>query len=94
MEMNSLTGFFLSITLMLGVWMIVSMVRIQEFLRARGHKVNFLLLGVMIFDYMAKYKAITVQERGRPGILYYHFIIAANGALLSAILAAVLKTAA
>ena len=38
--MSSLSGFFLGVMLMLAIWMVVSIMRIQEFLWTRGYKMN------------------------------------------------------
>lgn len=87
--MDSSFALALTVTLLSAAWMIVTMIRIQEFLRRRGRRVNPLLLRVMIFQYMADYRRITVQESGHPGILYYHFV-AANLLLAASAIAGVL----
>ncbi len=61
----------MAVTLLAAVWMIVTMIRIVEFLRRRGRKINLLWLRVMIFQYVSEYRRITMQELGRPGTLYY-----------------------
>ncbi len=75
----------LGATLLSAVWMVVTMIRIQEFLRRRGRQVNPLLLRIMIFRYVQEYREITVQELGRPGILYRQFSAAALLTLASAV---------
>ncbi len=82
-------GILLGAALLSAIWVIVTMIRFQEFLRGRGRKVNPLLLHIMIFDYVRQYRRITVQEYGRPGILYYQFV-AANTLTLAFAVAAVL----
>jgi hypothetical protein len=59
--------------------MVVTMIRIQEYLRAHGRKVNPLLLRIMIFSYVNEYRRITAEQYGRPGILCRH--MAAGGLL-------------
>jgi len=76
----------LGATLLSAIWMVVTMIRIQEFLRGRGRKVNPLLLRIMIFDYVGEYRRITIQEHGQPGILYRQFVTAALLTLASAAL--------
>lgn len=56
-----------AVAVLAAVWAIVTMIRIQEFLRRRGRRVNPLLLRVMISRYLAEYRRLTVQELGRPG---------------------------
>ena len=77
------------VTLLSAIWVVVTMIRIQEFLRGRGRSVNPLLLRIMIFDYGRQYRRITLQEYGRPGILYYQFV-AANVLTLALAAAALL----
>jgi hypothetical protein len=67
------------------VWMIVSTARIFEFLRRRGEKVSFLWLRVRMFEYMAKYRRITIAEHGKVGLHYYHFVASAMLTLVSAV---------
>jgi len=63
----------LGAALLSAIWMIVTMIRIQEYLRGRGRKVNSLLLRIMIFTYVSEYRRMTVAQYGRPGILYCQF---------------------
>jgi hypothetical protein len=79
----------LGFMLLSAIWMVVTMIRIQEYLRARGRRVNPLLLRIMIFSYVNEYRRITVEQYGRPGILYRHMV--ASGLLtLGLAIAAVL----
>ena len=66
----------LGVMLLAAIWMVVTMIRIQEFLRGRGRMVNPLLLRVKIFEYVGEYRRITIRELGRPGILYHHMTTA------------------
>lgn len=89
--MDALIELPLAVTLLSAAWMVATMIRIQEFLRARGRKVNPLLLRVMIFRYVAEYRRLTIAEHGRPGVLYRHLSVAG---LLTLASAAVLVAAA
>jgi len=71
--MNELQAVVMGVTLLSAAWMLVTMIRIQEFLRGRGTKVNPLLLRIKIFEYVGEYRRITIRELGRPGILYRQF---------------------
>jgi len=71
--------------LLAAVWMIVTMIRIVEFLRRRGRKINLLWLRVMIFQYVSEYRRITMQEFGRPGTLYYQMSTSGLLALAGAV---------
>jgi len=84
--MNELQAVLVGVTLLSAAWMVATMIRIQEFLRGRGRRVNPLLLRVMIFNYVSDYRRITIAEHGRPGILYRQFMAAALLTLASAVL--------
>ena len=66
------------------------MIRIHAFLHGRGQKVSFLLLRLMIFEYVGEYRRITKAELGRPGPLYTQFVTAWLMALASAVCAGVI----
>ncbi len=72
-------------------WYVVTTIRIYEALRKRNVSVSFLFLRILILDYVAQYKQITLQETGRVGPLFYHWLISINVALVSAILVLLLK---
>jgi len=76
----------LGIMLLSAGWCVATMIRIQEYLRRRGRKVNSLLLRIMIFRYVGEYRRITQQELGHPGILYQQFVIANLLMLTSAVI--------
>jgi hypothetical protein len=46
-------------------------IRIANELRARGHSANPMFTRWMIFNYMAKYRRVTLKETGRVGPLYH-----------------------
>ena len=74
----------LGVMLLAAAWGVVTMIRVVEFLRGRGRKVSFLVLRVRFFEYLGDYRRITRAERGRPGPLYTHFVVAWLIALASA----------
>jgi hypothetical protein len=67
------------------IWSVVSSIRIYEALRRMNVNVNFLWLRVMIPKYAQQYKEITIKETGKPGPLYYHWIISINLVLVMAV---------
>jgi hypothetical protein len=87
--MDNWLALAVTVALLAALWMIVTMVRILEFLRRRGRRVNPLLLRVMIFRYLADYRRVTTEEWGHPGSLHAQFI-GANLLLLASAIAAVL----
>jgi hypothetical protein len=50
-------------------WGVVTILRICAFLRGKGRKVNFVLLPLRTFEYLAEYRRVTRAERGLPGPL-------------------------
>lgn len=82
--------FFLFIALAAGcaVWAVVTTIRVYSYLRERNIPVSFLWLRFMILKYLGQYKQISLKETGKVGPLFYHYLIAVNGALLAAIAAA------
>jgi len=86
--MDPRAAFALTITLLSAGWGVVTGIRMQEFLRRRGRKVNLLLMRWMLFSYANDYRRITKAELGRPGSLYPQFVYAWLIALASAIYAA------
>ena len=51
----------------------------------RGLPVNWIFLRVLIIKYVSQYRALTVQETGRVGPLFYWFVISMNVALVCVI---------
>jgi hypothetical protein len=51
----------------------------------RGHKTNMLLARLYFFKYLAAYKQATTREAGRPGLLYYLYIVTISLAWLAAL---------
>jgi hypothetical protein len=73
------------------IWHIVSTITITEFLKERGHKVMFIWIRLLGPKYAHQYKKITLEETGKVGPLFYHWIVSINVALVTGILAIVLK---
>lgn len=86
-----LTNFFIAVTAIAIVWFIVSSGMIVNELIKRKHKINFILIRMMIPIYAHRYKKITLEETGKVGSLYYHWVIAINAALVFAVAAIISK---
>jgi len=65
---------------------IVVQLMIYAFLSQKGYNPSFLFLRVRIFKYLSQYKAITLNEQGAVGTLFYQFYVSINLALLFAVL--------
>ncbi len=72
-------------------WAVASSLVIASFLSKRGVKINYLFFKVLMFKYIRQYRAITMQESGRPGPWFYSFVISMNLALLLAAVGMVLR---
>jgi len=89
----NLTIFFAVIAGIAVVWFIVSGMMIVNELMKRGHKINFIFIKVMFPVYAHRYKKITLEETGKVGSLFYHWVIAINIALVFAVAAIISKVA-
>jgi len=65
---------------------VVASVLIARDLERRGISVDFLWLRVLILKYLGKYRKVTLEETGRVGPLFYHYIISLNIALVLVII--------
>jgi hypothetical protein len=75
------------------VWGVVSAMRVVAALHGRGIKIQPVLLNVLILKYLYQYRAITLAETGRTGLLFYSYVFAMNLALLAAITGLVVRAA-
>ena len=64
-----------------GLWAGIASVLIARNLEKRGVSVSLLWLRVMIFKYLGQYRKVTLEETGRIGPLFYHYVIPLNVAL-------------
>ncbi len=78
---------FLALALASALWGVVASILIFESLRRRGQKVSFLRLRPLVPLYAHRYAEVTRAETGRPGALFYHFVVAFNLALAAALMA-------
>lgn len=80
----NLTLFFAVIAGIAMVWYVVTTLMIYDNLKKRKVNVQFLFLRFMAPSYANRYKKITLNETGKVGSLYYHWIFAINIALIFA----------
>ena len=83
--MDTVTILFASVAACSLIWYLVTTMLIYENLRRRGQKVSFLWLRVLAPRYASRYKEITKRETGRVGVLFYHWVVSINLALVSAL---------
>lgn len=86
-----MSNVLIGIALVAVVWGIVSALAMMSHLAGRGHKVNWLLIRLLIFKYMHQYQEVTRQENGKTGPWFYSYIISMNLALVCAVIGAILR---
>jgi hypothetical protein len=64
------------------LWASVTSVLIGRYLHRRGENVNILLYRAFFLKHLHRYRVLTQEERGRPGGLFYHFVIPINATLV------------
>lgn len=72
-------------------WGIVSAINIVAFLSARGIKINWLLMKLMIIRYVSQYEEITKKETGKSGAWFYSYVISMNLALFAGVIGIILR---
>jgi len=87
----NLTNFFTAIAAIAIVWFLVSGAMIVNELMKRNHKIKFIIINMILPVYIHRYKKVTLEESGRVGVLYYHWLIAINTALVFAVAAIISK---
>ena len=80
--MTSLETLLLLIAAGFVVWATVTSVRIGTALQRRQVKVSWVWYRLYFLKYLGQYKSITTRETGRPGPLFWQFVIPINIALL------------
>ena len=83
--------FFFIPVLVSVIFGIVFMIMITSFLSNRGVKINYIFLRLYIIKYVHQYRKITMEENGKPGNLFYAFIVSMNLALVLAVIGIILK---
>jgi len=82
---------FLSLAIISVLVGMASAMRIVAYLQRRGEKINWIFIKVMILKYIHQYHRLTTRETGKPGPLFYSYIIAMNTALVAAIIGMVFR---
>ena len=83
--------FFFVPALVSVIFGIVFMIMIVSFLSKRGIKINYIFLRLYIIKYIHQYRKITMEENGKPGNLFYAFIVSMNLALVLAVIGIILR---
>jgi hypothetical protein len=75
------------------VWYVVSSIMIVNELMKRKHKIQFVIINLMLPVFVHRYKKITLEQTGKVGSLFYHWLIAVNIALVFALASIISKVA-
>ena len=70
---------------------IVVIILIMHELDKRKIPTNILLVRLLIFRYVSQYKKATTKETGKPGPLFYLFIVSINLVLVTSVIGIILK---
>jgi hypothetical protein len=84
---------FLGLAVAAALWSTAASLMILAELQRRGEKLSFLWLRLLLPRYVSRYRRLTTEEQGRPGDLFYHFVIPINMALLFAAIGLMLARA-
>ena len=60
--------------------------KITSFLSKHGIKINYWLLRFYMLKYLKQYRKLTIEENGKPGNLFYAYIVSWSLALVSYII--------
>ena len=73
---------------------VVAAIMIGSELQKRGVKINWILFRVLLVSkYLGQYRDVTRQETGRPGSLYYMYVMSMILALVLAVIGLILRAA-
>jgi hypothetical protein len=70
---------------------VVFSIMVMAALDRRGIKTSILLSRLYIIKYVSQYRAVTIEETGRAGLLFYLWIISINFAALMALIAFIIR---
>jgi hypothetical protein len=90
-KMPDLNHIFLFLAVPCALIGVILMVAMISAVQDRGHKVHWIFLGLFALKYVNEYRTMTSKETGRPGPLYYPFVISMNLALLFVIVGLLLQ---
>lgn len=72
---------------------VFSSAAMYDFLKKRNEKIeSFIFIRLFLFKYVNQYRKITLNETGKPGVLYYLWIGSINVVLLIVVIMLITKT--
>jgi hypothetical protein len=85
-----MSAWLIGLIFVCGVWAVAANLLIARDLERRGVHVSYLWLRVMMLKYLSQYRRVTLEETGRVGSLFYHYVIPLNLALVLTIMLVIL----
>ena len=73
---------FLILTIASAICGVVFSLMITSYLSKHGIKINYWLLRLYMLKYLQQYRKLTIEENGKPGNLFYAFIVSMSLALV------------
>ena len=67
------------------------MMAMTSVVQAHGQKINWVFVRLFVIKYISDYRNLTTKRLGRPGPLFYTFIVFMNMALLFGLMGLVLQ---
>jgi len=86
-----MSTFFFILAIISAICGTVFSLMIASFLSKHGIKINYVFLRLYIIKYIHQYRKLTIEENGKPGNLFYAFIVSMNLALIFAIIGILLR---
>jgi len=87
----NISDILIGLGILCAFWYIVNSLIIYNALQKRGLPVNFFLLRLMAPKYAMQYREVTRAENGKPGALFYFWIISINLTLLFIVTGLILR---
>ena len=86
-----MSNVFIALAIICVLCGVVSSIMIVSFLSNQGIKINYFLLRLLLPKYVEQYKKIMIEKSGRPGSLYYTFVVSMISGLVLAVIGLLLR---
>jgi hypothetical protein len=88
---GAFSAVFLVLAILCAAVGVALMMAMTGVVQAHGQKISWVFLRLYVLKYINDYRNLTTKRLGRPGPLFYPFIVFMNLALLFALLGLVLQ---
>ena len=75
------------------VWAVVAGLSAMSFCQRRGIRVNPVFLSIEMLNCLSQYRKLTRAETGHIGLIFYHYVIPINTALVLVVVLLVVRFA-